>query len=119
MLYNFNSNDIVRCFSTELHENDYKIDFQGGKLHGILVIGEEKTKTQYYTTIPHGNEAKLTKSIVIMAFKKLLKVDLKLFTEAFEMLKQCNPEYYNAVFNAVYKENFWFNKYHKNGVLLW
>jgi hypothetical protein len=41
-----------------------------------------------------------------MAFKKLLRVDSKQFAEAFEMLKNCNPDYYKAVFDEVYKEKF-------------
>lgn len=104
MLYNLDGK--IRCFSTELHEDDYKIDFQDDELHGILVIGEEKTEIQYYAVIPKGSESKLNKSIVIMAFQKLLRVDLKQFTEAFEMLKKSNPDYYKAVFDAVYKEHF-------------
>lgn len=106
MYYNFMEKDNVRCFSTKLHEDDYKIDFQGGELHGVLVISDEKNENQYYTAIPKGSESKLTKLIVTMAFQKLLRVDLKQFTEAFEILKQSNPEYYNAVFDAVYKGNF-------------
>ena len=80
MLYNLDEKENVRCFSTELHEDDYQIDFQGGELHGVLVI--------------------------TMAFKKLLRVDSKQFAEAFEMLKNCNPDYYKAVFDEVYKEKF-------------
>ena len=71
MLYNLDEKENVRCFSTELHEDDYQIDFQGGELHGVLVISENKTETQYYTIIPKGSESKLTKSIITMAFKKL------------------------------------------------
>ena len=106
MLYNLDEKENVRCFSTELHEDDYQIDFQGGELHGVLVISEHKTETQYYTIIPKGSESKLTKSIITMAFKKLLRVDSKQFAEAFEMLKNCNPDYYKAVFDEVYKEKF-------------
>ena len=106
MLYNLDEKENVRCFSTELHEDDYQIDFQGGELHGVLVISENKTETQYYTIIPKGSESKLTKSIITMAFKKLLRVDPKQFAEAFEMLKKCNPDYYKAVFGEVYKEEF-------------
>jgi len=36
----------------------------------------------------------------------LLRVDSKQFAEAFEMLKNCNPDYYKAVFDEVYKEKF-------------
>ena len=55
MLYNLDEKENVRCFSTELHEDDYQIDFQGGELHGVLVISENKTETQYYTIIPKGS----------------------------------------------------------------
>ena len=61
MLYNLDEKENVRCFSTELHEDDYQIDFQGGELHGVLVISENKTETQYYTIIPKGSESEWQK----------------------------------------------------------